>query len=109
MFLTISERINNNWNNNSVPRNNNNVIRNYNTPPIITISEVLHQLEVQPHHHHQIEVHQVEVIQLLVEVHLEEITLIKLTDILKQINEEPQQNFDRVKYYEKYYKKLITF
>jgi len=34
------------------------------------------------------------------------ITLIKLTDILKQINEEPQQNFDRVKYYEKYYKNL---
>ena len=34
------------------------------------------------------------------------ITLIKLTDILKQINEEPQQNFNRVKYYEKYYKNL---
>ena len=45
--------------------------------------------------------------QLLVEaVPQEEITLIKLTDILKQINEEPQQNFDRVKYYEKYYKNL---
>ena len=46
-------------------------------------------------------------VQLLVEVvPQEEITLIKLTDILKQINEEPQQNFNRVKYYEKYYKNL---
>jgi len=32
--------------------------------------------------------------------------LIKLTDILSQINEEPQSEFNRVKYYEKYYKNL---
>lgn len=44
--------------------------------------------------------------QLLVEVPLVVITLIKLTDILSQINEEPQSEFNRVKYYEKYYKNL---
>jgi len=32
--------------------------------------------------------------------------LIKLTDILSQINEEPQSELNRVKYYEKYYKNL---
>ena len=45
-------------------------------------------------------------VQLLVEVPLVVITLIKLTDILSQINEEPQSEFNRVKYYEKYYKNL---